>query len=79
MLCSNGHEMTETGRVRSSVKIEEIVYKKERIKHFDREGSEYWAEIEVPDLVEKEVDVDRINYTCHECTENKTVEKRILE
>ncbi len=77
MFCSYGHEMKETGRTRGKTTIEEVVYKKERIKHFNREGSEYWAEVNIPDLVEKEVEVDRIDYLCDQCNEKKTVEEPI--
>jgi hypothetical protein len=71
--------MNETGRNRIRITVEEVVYRKERIKHFDREGCEFWAEVDVPDLVEKEVDAERIDYVCPTCNENKTVEERIPE
>lgn len=78
MLCSQSHEMTEKGRSRETKTVEEIVYVKERIKHFNREGSEYWAEIDVPDLVEKQVEVERVNFVCAQCGEEKTIEERVL-
>jgi uncharacterized UBP type Zn finger protein len=69
--------MKETGRSRETITIEEVVYKKERIKHFNREGSEYWAEVDIPDLVEKQVEVDRIHYVCDTCNEAKTVDEPV--
>ena len=66
--------MEEGSRSRETVKVEEVVYVKERIKHFNREGSEYWDEISVPDLVVKEVEVDRVEYLCPQCSETKSVD-----
>lgn len=77
MRCSHDHEMDEVERSRDTTTIEEVVYAKERIKHFDRNGSEYWAEVSVPELVEKQVEVERIRYLCPECNENKTVEEPV--
>ncbi len=70
--------MDEKGRSRKTVTVEEIVYVKERIKHFNREGSEYWDEISIPDLVEKQVEIDRIEYLCPHCSETKSVDTEIL-
>jgi hypothetical protein len=69
--------MNEVSRTRIRKTVEEVVYVKERIKHFDREGSEYWAEVKVPDVVEKELDVIRIAYSCIECGESKVIEEEI--
>lgn len=77
MLCSHGHEMKETGRSREKAMVEVVVYVKERIKHFNREGSEYWADVNIPDLVEKEVDIDRITYFCAQCNEEKTLDEEL--
>lgn len=79
MLCSHGHEMKETGRSRETATVEEVIYVKERIKHFNREGSEYWAEVDIPDLVEKQVEMEHIKYFCEECNEEKTVEEQISQ
>lgn len=77
MLCSHGHEMKEAKRSRVTATVEEVVYVQERIKHFDRNGSEYWAEMKIPDLIEKQVEVDRVIYTCEACNEQKTVDKEL--
>ncbi len=77
MLCSQGHEMEETGRSRETTTIEEVVYVKERIKHFNREGSEYWADMKIPDLVEKEVEIEHIQYCCPQCNEEKTINEQL--
>lgn len=44
--------------------VEEVVYVKQRIKHFNREGSEYWDEVSVPDLVEREVTRCCVEWVC---------------
>ncbi|MFQ5511460.1 MAG: hypothetical protein ACE5EO_06380 [Candidatus Krumholzibacteriia bacterium] len=75
VLCSNGHEMKQVGLTRTSRTVEEVVYVKERIKHFNREGSEYWAEVNVPDIVEKTQEMNRIEYSCDECGESAVVEE----
>ena len=79
MKCSNGHEMEQVRRVRTRKTVEEVVYVKERIKHFNREGSEYWAEVEVPDIVEKEVELDSVEYKCKECGETKVVDEETTD
>ena len=71
--CSNGHPLTEVSRNTLRETVEEVVYSKQKIKHFDRHGSEFWDEIEVPDIVEREVEVIEIAYRCAECGEQKTV------
>ena len=77
VLCSNGHSMSEVSRKRISETIEEVVYNKQKIKHFDRNGSEYWAEVSVPDIHEKQVEVDRIEYRCDQCNETKMINEEI--
>lgn len=47
--------------------VEEVVYVKQRIKHFNREGSEYWDEVSVPDLVEREVTRRYTEWQCEHC------------
>lgn len=79
MLCSHDHEMKEIGRSRETATVEEVVYVKERIKHFNREGSEYWADVNIPDLVEKQVEIDRIKFFCEECNEEKIVDEQISQ
>lgn len=79
MLCSQSHEMQETSRSRETTTVEEVIYVKERIKHFNREGSEYWADVNIPDLIEKQVEVNRITYFCSQCNEEKSVDEPIAE
>lgn len=75
--CSNGHDMQERSRTRSKETVEEVVYTKQKIKHFNREGSEFWAETSIPDLVEKTVEFDNIEYECVACNESKTVKEEL--
>jgi len=67
--CSCGHAMAVAGQTEFREKVEEVVHVVERIKHFDREGSEFWTEIKVPDIVIKEVPRWRIEYHCPICGE----------
>jgi uncharacterized UBP type Zn finger protein len=69
--------MKQAGVTRTCRTVEEVVYVKERIKHFNREGSEYWAEVSVPDIVESTQDINRIEYFCGQCDESKVVEEEV--
>lgn len=60
-------DLSEQQRRRTTARLERVVYVKQRIKHFNREGSEYWTEMEVPDLVEAEVAVDELALECSRC------------
>lgn len=71
--CSNGHEMREESRTRHRETVEEVVYTVQKIKHFDRHGSEFWAETNIPDLVEKVVEYDQVQFLCDACGEEKLV------
>ncbi|TVR99176.1 MAG: hypothetical protein EA406_04200 [Rhodospirillales bacterium] len=63
-----GHpELTERSRQRLHQRIEQVVYIKQRIKHFNREGSEFWTDMEIPDLVETDVEVDEFEVACGAC------------
>lgn len=77
--CKNGHPMKEASRERIHETVEDVVYVKQRIKHFNREGSEFWAETEVPDLVEREVVIDRISLVCEQCDDVATVDAEVAE
>jgi hypothetical protein len=69
MKCSNGHEMQETARSTLLETVEEVVYIKQRIKHFNREGSEFWTEIDVPDIVERSATFETVEFQCPTCGE----------
>ncbi len=71
--CSKGHETTEISRKTIKETLEEVVYRREKIKHFDREGSEFWTELNVPDLIEREVEIDIIVFRCSCCGESSTL------
>jgi len=73
--CSKGHDAKEVSRRSVQEHVEDVVYQKERIKHFDREGSEFWAEIDVPTIVEREVAIEIIEFRCDVCGETKVVRK----
>lgn len=73
MECSNGHPMREASRRLTREVREDVVYVRQRIKHFNREGSEFWAEIDVPDIVERMVEIEIVEYRCDDCREVATV------
>jgi len=67
--------MQEVSRRSVQETIEDVIYQKERVKHFDREGSEFWAEIKVPVIAEREVTVEIIEFRCAFCGEAKTIRR----
>jgi hypothetical protein len=67
--------MQEVSRQSVQETIEDVIYQKERIKHFDREGSEFWTEIDVPIIAERETTVEIIEYRCCLCGDVKTVRR----
>jgi len=75
--CSNGHPLREVSRQRENRVVEKVVYKTERIKHFNREGSEFWGEVKVPDIEEQEVEMECISYVCDQCNESTVVEEEV--
>ena len=77
--CTKGHEARVVSTRRELETVEDIGYTKERIKHFDREGSEFWAEIDVPVLVERTHEVEVIVYACNECGEERTLRRSVVD
>ena len=77
IVCSKGHPAREVSSKRVREAVEDVVYKKERIKHFDREGSEFWTEIEVPDIVVRELDIEVVEYRCDECGEIDVIRRSV--
>jgi hypothetical protein len=69
--CSRGHAMVVAAKTEFRENVEEVVHVIERIKHFDREGSEFWTEMKVPDLVMREVVRWRLEYHCSTCGERR--------
>lgn len=67
MRCEAGSELEILRDVEVTEVIEEVVYRKERIKHFNREGSEYWDEVSVPTLEERVVTRTRPLVRCAAC------------
>lgn len=70
--CGEHAPIEERDRRQVVESVEEVVYVKQRIKHFDREGSEFWAEVDIPDIIERQVEKTRITYACLRC--GKTTE-----
>lgn len=77
LVCSKGHPLREVARVRTEEMVEKVIYVKQKIKHFNREGSEFWTEIEVPDLLETRIEKDRVEYVCDQCSETRVVEQEV--
>ncbi|MEZ5843955.1 MAG: hypothetical protein R3D27_09495 [Hyphomicrobiaceae bacterium] len=75
--CARGHEARVVSTRRDRETIEDIGYAKERIKHFDREGSEFWAEIDVPVIVERTHDIEVIEYVCDHCGDRRELRRTI--
>lgn len=69
--CGEGAALQQCGLRDITETIEEVVYVKQRIKHFNREGSEYWDDVSVPDLVEREVTRQFAEWRCSKCGEKR--------
>lgn len=67
MLCNCGEAMQEAGSRDDTVDEEVVVYRTQRIKHFDREGCEYWAETRMPDIEIRTVAYRVTAYRCPNC------------
>lgn len=73
--CSKGHPTKIVSQLTVHETTEDVVYQKERIKHFDREGSEFWTEINVPSIIERTREVDVVEYLCETCGEAGSVRR----
>jgi hypothetical protein len=59
--------MQAAGSRDETVDEEVVVYRTQRIKHFDREGCEYWAEVRMPDIEIRKVACRVTTYSCPNC------------
>jgi hypothetical protein len=71
--CPQGHPLRETSRRRVRELVEDVIYKIQRIKKFNREGSETMETVKIPEFVEHEVDVEIVDYACDECGTTHTI------
>jgi len=71
------HPLREISRKRFVETVEDVAYVKRRIKQFTREGAEHWGEIEIPEVVERKVQLEEIEYVCDQCDERKTIKIEI--
>lgn len=65
--------MREVARRRVRETVEDAVYVEQKIKHFNREGSEFWKVVKVPEFVKREVESDLVEYVCEACNETRHV------
>lgn len=65
--CNAGHALREVSRVRRRETVEDVVYMMKKIKKFNREGSETIEEVRMPEFVERQVEVDVVEYACDAC------------
>jgi len=66
-VCTCGGTLLERSRETRTEVRESVIYNKQKIKHFDREGSEFWTEISVPDLVEETSYLNVLTLICSDC------------
>src|SRR5947209_6093214 len=71
--CPHGHPLHEVSRRCVRELVEDVVYKIQRIKKFNREGAETMETVKIPEFVEREVDVEIIDYVCDECGTTHTI------
>lgn len=68
--CQSDDRVSEVSRRRVRETIEDVVYVEQKIKKFNREGSENMETIRVPEFEERTVDVDLVEYRCESCGQN---------
>jgi hypothetical protein len=71
--CPKGHPLREISRNRTRETIEEVVYKIQKIKKFNREGAENMETVKIPEFVDRVVEVDLVQYVCDQCGSTLTV------
>ncbi len=54
-------------RERHTEIVEDVIYVEQKIKKFDREGSERIELAKMPEFVEREVEFFRVTYRCDAC------------
>jgi hypothetical protein len=77
--CPKGHAAREVTRKRVRETIEEVVYKIQKIKKFNREGAENMETVKIPEFVERPTDVDVVEYVCDECGWADSVRETVAE
>ena len=65
--CESHAQVQELSRQRIRETIENVVYVEQRIKKFNREGSENMEVIRIPEFEEQLVEVDIVEYNCSQC------------
>jgi hypothetical protein len=71
--CPNGHELRELSREQTREVVEDVVYKVQKIKKFNREGAENMETVKIPEFVEREVEVALVHYGCDQCHWTTTI------
>jgi len=77
--CPQGHPVRETSRNRIREVVEEVVYKIQKIKKFNREGAENMETVKIPEFVEHQVELDVVQYACAQCDWSETVREKVME
>jgi hypothetical protein len=79
MQCSCGQPMREVAQTRERISEEVVVYRPQRIKHFDREGSEYWAEVKMPDIELRDCNYAVVDWRCDACGASQRERSRLVD
>jgi hypothetical protein len=77
--CPAGHPLREVSRERILETTEEVVYKIQKIKKFNREGSENMETVRIPEFIERQVEVELIRYACDQCGSTDVVREVLGE
>jgi uncharacterized UBP type Zn finger protein len=75
--CPQGHPLREVARKRIRETVEDVVYVIQKIKKFNREGSENMETVKVPEFVEREFEMDVVEYVCDQCGTTQTVREEV--
>ena len=65
--------MREVSRKRVSEVIEEVIYVEQKIKKFDREGSETIELARMPEFVEREIEYHAVTFGCDACGHREVI------
>jgi hypothetical protein len=71
--CDSSDQVSEVSRQQVRETIEDVIYVEQKIKKFNREGSENMETIRIPEFEEREVCVDLVEYQCAGCGWKQTV------
>ncbi len=65
--CQSDQNVHEISRRQVRETVEDVIYVEQKIKKFNREGSESMETVRIPEFQERDVSVDLVEYQCQTC------------